>query len=223
MCGDNTARPFRVAERGKTGDAAAISDLNTLIDLATRAADRLLFVHGAGLVKQNGSAFLLITPGGSGKTTLSAALNARGFRLPSDDVVPVALDGSLLHLGTPICVKPGSWLLLEELRPEIDRVPRIQRYNEPVKYLPPIPGADQPASLRVLFFPRHEASSETSWRLLTPEQAFLKIVEAECLIKNLDQRKLDALVGWISSVPAYSIVYPDLSSAVRLVNQLVGQ
>ena len=53
--------------------------------------DRYAILHGAALVK-DGRALLLAGPTGSGKTTLSLALMARGFALLSDDFTPLALD-----------------------------------------------------------------------------------------------------------------------------------
>jgi hypothetical protein len=92
---------------GRGWEAALIATLNALIEVASRAEERLLVVHGAGLALPDGGGLLLVAPGGSGKTTLAAALNAEGLTFLNDDVVPVNWDGSLVGLKIPICLKPG--------------------------------------------------------------------------------------------------------------------
>ena len=216
--------------------------LHVLINLACQAEERLLVIHGAGLRLNNNQGLLLIAPGGSGKTTLATALNAQGYELLSDDVVPVTLTGKLLGLGTPICLKSGSWSVLADLRPDIAEAPMFKRFNQTVRYVPPLrlnQGEDRdknididknidrdrdrdsmpPLPLGLLLFPRYEANSAPHCIALCPEEALRLIIEAEAVLRNLTQAKLDALATWISSVPAYAITYPDLDSALALVQQ----
>ena len=172
----------------------------------------------------------------------ATALNAQGYELLSDDVVPVTLTGKLLGLGTPICLKSGSWSVLADLRPDIAEAPMFKRFNQTVRYVPPLrlnQGEDRdknidididrdrnidrdsmpPLPLGLLLFPRYEANSAPHCIALCPEEALRLIIEAEAVLRNLTQAKLDALATWISSVPAYAITYPDLDSALALVQQ----
>ncbi|WP_158308387.1 PqqD family protein [Thiocapsa marina] len=86
-----TAADWRLACDGQTLDcgrgldAALVATITALANLGCRPAERLMVLHGAGLVAPDGQGLLLIAPGGSGKTTLAAALNAAGFALLSDD------------------------------------------------------------------------------------------------------------------------------------------
>ncbi|EGV15832.1 hypothetical protein [Thiocapsa marina] len=106
-------------ETGIGAEHALVETIGALIEIGCRAEERLLVVHGAGLSFDDRQALLLIAPGGSGKTTLAAALNAAGYGLLSDDVVPVEEDGALIALGTPLCVKAGSWSVLAACRPDL--------------------------------------------------------------------------------------------------------
>ena len=198
--------------------------LHTLIDLACQAEERLLVIHGAGLRLDDGRGVLLIAPGGSGKTTLATALNAQGYALLSDDVVPVNLAGELLGLGTPICLKSGSWSVLAALRPDIASTQSIERFDQTVRYLPPLGnGLACPIPLGLLLFPRYQSGSVPHCQALSPEEALQHIIEAEAVIRNLTQTKLDALASWVSSVPAYALCYPDLDSALALVRKQVDK
>jgi len=205
-------------------DNALTRVLHTLINLACQAEERLLVIHGAGLKLADGRGLLLIAPGGSGKTTLATALNAQGYALLSDDVVPVTLAGELLGLGTPICLKSGSWSVLAALRPDIASTQSLERFAQTVRYLPPLgDGSAGPIPLGLLLFPRYQPDSVPHCQALSPEEALQHIIEAEAVIRNLTQTKLDALASWVSSVPAYALSYPDLDSALALVQQQVDK
>ena len=80
---------------GDTRDAAIARTVAELVEAACAINRRLLVLHAAG-VSRAGRGLLLIGPGGAGKTTLAAALNASGWELLSDDVIPVTL-------GRPTC------------------------------------------------------------------------------------------------------------------------
>ncbi|MBS1225148.1 MAG: hypothetical protein H6R24_1826 [Proteobacteria bacterium] len=97
-----------VLAAGTGTDGALVMTLDTLTEIGCRSTERLMVIHGAGLALNNGHGLLLIAPGGAGKTTLAAALNAEGHDLLSDDVVPVTPDGDLVGLGMPLCLKAGS-------------------------------------------------------------------------------------------------------------------
>ncbi len=210
-------------ESGDTSDGAIVAVMSLSIDLACRAAERLLVVHGAGLVPPDRAGVLLVAPGGSGKTTLAAALNAQGWALLSDDVVPVDRSGRLLGLGTPICLKPGSWPVLASRRPEIESTALLRRFGETVRLLPPRGATPKaPVAPGLLLFPRYDASSAPCCRPLSPEAALQGVIEAESVIRNLTQEKLDALVRWVGSVPAFALDYPDLDSGLALVLELAG-
>ena len=93
-----------------------------------------------------------------------------------------------------------------------------------MRYLPPLGnGCAAPLSLGLLLFPRYQPGSAPHCQALSPEEALQHIIEAEAVIRNLNQAKLDALASWVSSVPAYALCYPDLDSALALVQQQVDK
>lgn len=210
-------------DEGASRDAALVAMLSALTELGCRTRERLLVVHGAGLVASDGRCLLLAAPGGSGKSTLAMALEAEGFRLLSDDVVPIRSDGAALGLGLPACVKRGSWPVLAGLRPELEQGAEAVRFGQMVRFLPPknrpMTGAIKPG---LLLFPQYRPDAAPDCALLPPEQALQRLVEAEAVIRDLTQEKLDAICCWISAMPAYAVHYPDLASGMSMVRMVLG-
>ena len=81
---------------------------------------------------------VLAAAGSSGKSTLTAALLARGYRYLSDDVVPLQR-GRGLAIPVPVCLnlKPGSVSVLAELYPELPKLPVWQDGERQLRFLPP--------------------------------------------------------------------------------------
>lgn len=209
--------------RGAGESELTVSLISTLTELGCRSAERLLVVHGAGLVSPDGHGVLLAAPGGSGKTTLTVALEAEGYRLLSDDVVPVSLDGSALGLGLPACLKRGSWPILSRWRPDLERMKITSRLGEDVRYLQPrhrpFTGALQPS---VLLFPRYSPGSPACCAAVPPETALRRLVEADAVIRDLTQSKLHLLCSWVERLPAFDVTYPGLSEGLELVRGVIG-
>lgn len=212
-----------IVQTGTTGDAALVAVLSTLTELGCRPAERLMVVHGAGLVTASGCGLLLVAPGGSGKTTLATALDAAGYGLLSDDVVPVTLSGELLGLGLPLCLKPGSWPVLQDRRPDLVDSPPVQRLGQTVRYLrPQNPAAGAKRLAAGLLLTRYAPGEPPGCERIVPEQALRGLVEAEAVLRNVTQAKLDALADWLNRVPAYRLNYPNLDTGLRLVGELVN-
>ncbi|MCC7280432.1 MAG: hypothetical protein IT487_19240 [Chromatiaceae bacterium] len=205
-------------DQGQGWDAALVALLVALTELGCRPSERLIVLHGAGLVAPDGAGLLLVAPGGSGKTTLAAALNAAGHGLLSDDVVPVGPGGELWGLGLPLCLKPGSWPVLASRRPALAHTPTTARLGCEVRYLPARgPRPTGPIRTGVLFLSRYRPGQPPTCVPIGPEAALGGIIAAEAVLRDLTQAKLEALARWIGGTPAYRLEYPDLAQALALI------
>ena len=199
---------------GTSADGALVATLSILTELGCRPAERLLVVHGAGLVQPDGRGLLLVAPGGSGKSTLAAALDAAGYGVLSDDVVPVTLAGDLLGLGLPLCLKAGSWPVLAQRRPELAQAPTVQRCGQSVRYLPPrTPGPAHPVTPARLVLSHWRPDAPLQAAPLTPDEALQGLITAAAVLRDLTQTKLKSLARWIERLPAWRLTYPDLDQA----------
>ena len=207
---------------GQGQDEAVVSILKLLSEFGSRTAERLLVVHGAGLVSPTGQCFLMAATGGAGKTTLAVALEAEGYRLLSDDVVPIDREGAAVGLGLPACIKSGSWEVLQPYRPDLAAVVETSRFGQLVRYLPPRhPVASKHLPPRLLLFPSYRPDQESAFQWLSPEEALQRLVAADAVIRDLTHKKLEDLCRWVSSMPSYAIQYPSLVSGTALVQTLL--
>ncbi|MFZ1642588.1 MAG: hypothetical protein WAV07_14385, partial [Candidatus Contendobacter sp.] len=202
---------------GDTLDEAVARTLSELVAAGCATAQRLLVLHAAG-VGRDGQGLLLIGPGGAGKTTLAAALNASGWDLLSDDVIPVTPEGQLLGLGLSLCLKAGSWPVLVPWLPDLDHAPLIERAGRPVRFPPP-PGPIHrgPLPTAAFLFPRYQPDRAAALEALDPVRVLQGLIEAQSVIAELTQDKLLALTRWIGSAPAFALTYPDLESALAMI------
>lgn len=207
---------------GQGQDEAVVETLGTLSRLCCHKIEQLFFLHGAGLVSPKGHGLLLAAPGGAGKTTLAMALEAKGFRLLSDDVVPIERNGDALALGLAACIKPGSWQVLRDHRPDLADAPEVFRFGQSVRYLPPRhPVIQNPVKPCLLIFPQYTPHSPTLCQQLDPESVLQKLVASDSVIRDLTQSKLEALCQWIGTRLAFELTYPNLESAVMQISQLL--
>jgi hypothetical protein len=204
-----------IARAAGTGADEAISrTIAELVETACQGSRRLLVVHGAGIV-QRGAATLLIGRGGSGKTTLAAALNAAGWPLLGDDVVPITAAGMALSIGMSLCLKAGSWSVLAARVPALHSIKVVERAGEPVRFVPP-PGAIAagPLPVAALLFPTYRPGRPAERERLGPAVALQRLIAAEPYLPPLTQTRLEALMAWMEAAPAYAFAYPDLEQGL---------
>ncbi len=211
-----------ICASGEGPDAAAAQLFSELVALGCRAGKRLLVLHAAGIVSPDGRGVVLSGRSGAGKTTLAVALNRTGYRLLGDDVVPVMPDGRLVRMGAPSCLKEGSWPVLEALIPSLAACRVFERYGQRVRFVSPL-GArpERPVPLGLFLFPDYVAGGRPSVQPLRPEETLRRLIEVNMVFPEMSQSRLDALVRWVSSAPAYSLVYPDLETGLRLVRDRI--
>lgn len=210
------------SESGRGWQTALLAILSVLTELGCRTKDRLIVVHGAGLVAPDGLCLLIVAPGGSGKSTLAMALEADGFNLLSDDVTPICADGQALGMGLPACIKKGSWPVLAKFRPEIETATELLRFGRTVRFLPP---KNKPMTNSVtpelLIFSKYQHEAKQKCMRIPPEEALQRLVASESVIRDLSQEKLERLCQWISGMPAYVLTYPDIHTGMSLVRSIL--
>jgi hypothetical protein len=195
--------------------------------LATRLNCYLL-LH-AGAVEFGGRAVVLPATPGSGKSTLTAALAARGFRLLSDEFGVVGLDDFRLRpLLRPVGLKNESIDVISRLCPGSVIGPRYDGTRKgTVAHLAPDAAAVAGRSLAVepglVVFPRFAAGAAVTIEPVVASQVFARLAFNAFNYELLGARAFDAVASIVRRCAGYRVVYGDLEGAVEAVRELAAR
>ncbi len=212
-----------VCLRGVSGDELIHFMLHRLIEYACRQIPWLAVFHAAAL-GDGQSCIVLPGLGGSGKTTLAAALAQSGFKYLGDETIPLRRDnGRIVPIPGPLCLKPGSWPALAAYYPMLDAWPIYHRWGQPVRYLLPRPtDPDRCWPVRNLIFPRYVPGGATVLQPIRATMALQYLMAADTLLPQpLMPTDANAFIAWLGEVPAYTLTYDHLTEAVAAVRGLI--
>lgn len=188
-------------------------------------AHQYLMLH-AGAVERDGDALVLPAMPGSGKSTLSAALSLRGWRLLSDEFG--LYDPGARHLDPlprAVPLKNESIGVIRAFDPRAHLGPVFPKTRKgDVAHLRP-PGDSllrqrEPAVPRWILFPRFTPGSEARMEPVAKSLAFTRLAQNAFNYRLLGQVGFDALAALIRSCDCWSLVYSDLDQALAHVDAL---
>lgn len=194
--------------------------------VSSRAHDYLI-IHAA-VVERGGSAVILPAPPGSGKSTLCAALVARGWRLLSDELTLVRLaDGMLVPLPRPISLKNASIAIMGAYAPQLDMSRAVRDTNKgTVAHLrapaDSIARAAQVAAPGWIIFPRYSAGAAAELRPMAPARAFMQVAENAFNYNLLGARGFDALGRLVEASRSAQFHYGVLDDAIAAFDRLAA-
>ena len=206
-------------------DIARQVALGCLIEEAHGGAAALPILHGAAIATPEG-AWLLCGASGSGKSTLVAALVAAGYPLIADDILPLAEEPrGVWPVPFALSVKQGSWPVLAGRFPELEHARTFTAGERQVRYLWPRPGAvvpvDRPVPVAGILFPHYEPGTAVEVQLLRPLQALALLTQSGSRL-GVEPEKVEPLVAWLGSLPAFDVALDALDEAVSWLDQLIG-
>lgn len=189
---------------------------------------RFVTVH-AGVVEKAGRAILMSAASGGGKSTLTAALHANGYRLFSDEFALLELNTALAHpYPRPISLKQESIPIVEELlgadriSPIIGGTPKGNIAYARVD-TDSVCRASETAPVKLIMFPNFQQGSQPMARRLNPAEAVMRLVAASTNYSLLGEPAYNAIVNLVKQAKAYEISYGSTEQSFRLVEELVGE
>ena len=189
-------------------------------------AHHFLIFHSA-VVEKTGRAAILAGPPGSGKSTLCAALLARGWRLLSDELALLdPVHGQLLPIPRPVALKGTSIELIERLLPQL-RIGRVfaPTHKGTLAHLrPPAEAVErqaEPALPGWVVFPAHAENADTRLVPLGKGAGFVRL-EKNCFNYDaLGRPAFDALGQLIGASECFELPFAHAAAAAELLDGLV--
>lgn len=183
----------------------------------------LLLLH-AGALERDGLALLLPAMPGSGKSTLTAALSQRGWRLLSDEFG--AFDphsGVFQAVLKPIALKNESIEAIRAFAPEAIFGPvfpktRKGRVAHVAASLSAVERRHESARPGAVVLPTWQAGSPTRWEPLPENVAFSALAFNAFNYTVLGDIGFRAAVQLTRRCPAWQLVYSDLEDALAMID-----
>ena len=182
-----------------------------------------LLLH-AGAVERDGFALLLPALPGSGKSTLTAALSQRGWRLLSDEFGafdPAA--GVFRAMLKPVALKNTSIDVLRRFAPNAVIGPEFPKTRKGrVAHL----GANADSVLRrhdgarpgAIVLPQWQAGSATRWEPIPAHVLFPALSFNAFNYNLLGETGFRAAIGLMRQCPAFQLIYSDLDDALATID-----
>ena len=195
--------------------------------MAQRLND-LLLLH-AGTLERDGLALLLPALPGSGKSTLTAALSSRGWRLLSDEFgVFDPNDGALHALVKPVGLKNHSIDVIRSFAPQAVMGPSFPKTRKgTVAHLAPPADAvarrHEPARPGAVILPKWQEGAATRLEPVEPRMLFPALAFNAFNYGVLGAAGFDAAVSLTNACPAWHLLYSDLDSALDALDALWPQ
>ena len=187
--------------------------------------NHLLLLH-AGAAEKDGLALLMPALPGSGKSTLTAALSLRGWRLLSDEFGAYDTTADRFHaVLKPVALKNESIEVIRQFSPDASIGPKFPKTRKgTVAHLAAEPDAvarrHEAARPGAFVLPRWQAGSSTRLEPLPPESLFGALAFNAFNYKLLGIVGFDAVVGLTRRCPAWQLVYSDLADAIAAIDEI---
>lgn len=187
---------------------------------------QFLIIHAA-VLERHGRALLLPAPPASGKSTLCAALVARGWRLLSDEMALIALDrGDVTPIPRAISLKNDSIDAIRRFWPDaaIGAVVEKTLKGSVAHARPPadsVARQQEAVRARWIVLPRYARGAATTLEPLSRGAAFMRLVDCAFNYAMHGRRGFELLATVIEGAACHSFTYGgDLEAAVRTFDAL---
>jgi HprK-related kinase A len=193
--------------------------------LIGRRLNHRLLLH-AGTLARDGRALLMPALPGSGKSTLTAGLALRGWRLLSDEFGACDPDtGLMLPCVKPVALKNESIDVIRRFEPSAELGPvytgtRKGGLPRLLFWAASPAGPPTPARPALLLVPRWQAGSPTVLERITPESAFTSLAFNAFNYAVLGAQGFRTVVRLVRQMALWRLVYSDLDDAVARIDAL---
>jgi len=188
----------------------------------------LLLLH-AGAVERDGFALVLPATPGSGKSTLTAALSQRGWRLLSDEFGAYDLSTDCFRaMLKPVALKNQSIDVIQRLAPHARFGPAFEKTRKgTVAHLAATPDAvarrHEPARPGAFVLPRWEAGAALRFKPLPDNRVFPALAFNAFNYSVLGAASFNSVAGLAQRCMAWELIYGDLDQALSAIDGIWPQ
>lgn len=186
-----------------------------------------LTLHSAA-IERDGLAVIMPAPPGSGKSTLCAALVARGWRLLSDELALIALtDGTVLPLCRPISLKNESLAVIRSFAPDavLNRVTHdtlkgsVSHMKVPSEHVARV---REPARPRWVVFPKFIAGAPARLVVRSKADSLLELARNSFNYPVLGLQGFNLLADMVGACDCFDFSYGRLDDAIQVFDTLAS-
>jgi HprK-related kinase A len=188
-------------------------------------AHQYLTIHAA-VVERSGAALILPAPPGSGKSTLTAALINRGWRLLSDELTLIdPILGSAVPIARPVGLKNESIEVIQNFLPTSVIGPlAFDKMKGTIAHLKPPRDSVERAYERALpqwvIFPKFHNGSPAALSAYPKANALLRLADSAFNYSQHGVRGFETLSTLIERCDCYEFSYSRLDEAIAVFDSL---
>lgn len=186
-----------------------------------------LLLHAA-VIEKKGFAMVLPAPPGSGKSTLCAGMIHRGWRLLSDEMALIALDGHLVSpFGRAVSLKNQSIEIIKRYAPNAVFSPTVHDTHKGSVALLKVPTEQvrlihEPAIPKWIVFPKFVTGSNASLTPRSKGQSMLELGRNSFNYMVLGRTGFEGLSSLVDACECYDFQYSRLDDAVAVFDSLAS-
>ena len=183
--------------------------------------DWMAMLHASGIVF-NKSAILFSAASGSGKSTISAILKAKGYDYINDDFIATDKNGKVYPFPAAISIKEGSVKVLSEFYPELLNAETKETFiGKMVKYLP-VHNISKDllkgTTVRAFVFVNYTEKDEFIFEKVSKKYALQYLLEETWV--NPKPEYVSGFFDWIQRTEFYNLQYSKTEEALDVVQKI---
>ena len=216
--GDGEKRPFKLVEELAGG--LYLQLLNIIHGIPPAS---WMGVAHASAVTSGKEAILFMAPSGGGKSTIASLLLANGYKLLSDDFVPIALnEPEVYSFPAGISVKETAIPFIKEYFPEIENLNITERpgLNKNGVFLP-FPSeslSTKNLKTKAIVFVQYDKSVDCRFKR-SPNHELMEQFLVESWIAN-NPAAAGRFMDWYFNLEVYTLQYSDSKKAVTRIKKI---